>query len=296
MGYKHPNSRFTHAGYGDWHAFDLPLETVYESAAEWKRQLAGVDKPWLCWHINDRWCAIQQRLVQSVGWTPVVGWDPQFGPPNPLPGAIAIDFNRVFRLPILWLHMPLEFAFLFTDRLAFWHADLLCRLPVMRELAQLFESLKDGEIAGVRDTGGMRYLFEPKRHRYWELVGCTTKAASAQQFELGTGWWQHFFEHPNCPDPEERKRREQYYWDSGVGIMYWKRRYGGVVKEVNRKRVEEGHCTSINYKNYVRLGPVSQPVVGKEIDINYSLDDVARRLRIDHLLEPSSRTAHAQTP
>jgi hypothetical protein len=164
----------------------------------------------------------------------------------------------------------------------------------MHELARLFDSLRDGEMAGVRDTGGMRYLLNRKHHRYWELVGCTTKGASQQQFELGTGWWQHFFEHPNCPDPAERKRREQYYWDSGVGIMYWKRRYGGVVKNINRKRVEEGHCTAINYKNYVRLGPVSQPVVGKEIDINYSLDDVARRLKIDHLLEPRSETAHAE--
>jgi hypothetical protein len=298
MKYKHPNSRFTHSGYGDWHAFDLPMETVYEAAAEWKAQLAGIDRPWLCWHINDRWCALQQRLVQAVGWTPVVGSDPQFGPPNPVPGAVVIDFNKRFNLPILWLHVPLEFAFLFVERkLAFWHADLLCRLEVMRELATLYESLNDGEMAAVRDTGGIRYLFKPKHHRYWELAGCMTKTASRQQFELGTGWWQHFAEHPNCPDDAERRRREQHYWDSGVGIMYWKRRYGGVVKDVNRARVEEGHCTAINYKgNYTRLGPASQPVVGKEIDINYSLDDVARRLKIDHLLDPVSPATQAEAP
>ena len=111
MGYKHPDSKFTHAGYGDWHAFDLPLETVYEAAREWKEQLRGIEKPWLCWHINDRWCTIQQRLVQAAGWTPVLGWDPQFGPPNPEPGAVVVDFNRRFNLPILWIcgiHHPLN--------------------------------------------------------------------------------------------------------------------------------------------------------------------------------------------
>ena len=284
MGYKHPASRHTHAGYGDWYAFETPLERVFEAAAEWKQQMRGIEKPWLCWHVNDRWCALQQRLAQSVGWTPVVGWDPQFGPPNPIPGAIAIDFNRLFQFPILWLHVPLEFAFLFCDRLAFWHADLLCRPEVMSELARIFEALEDGEMAAVRDTGGRRHLLNFRRHRYWELAGCTTKGASESQFQHGTGWWQHFFGHPNCKDPRERARRERYYWDSGVGIMYWKRKYGGVVRDLDRRRVEEGHCTSINYKGYKRLGPVSQPVVGQELDLNYSLDEVAARLQIAHLL------------
>jgi hypothetical protein len=41
---------------------------------------------------------------------------------------------------------------------------------------------------------------------------------------------------------------------------------------------------------------VSQPVVGKEIDVNYSLDAVARRLRIDHLLDTPSRPVYAEAP
>jgi hypothetical protein len=284
MSHKHPLSRHTHAGYGDWRAFDLPLDTVYAAAAEWKEALKGVAKPWLCWHVNDRWCAIQQRLVLEVGWTPVVGWDPQFGPPNPLPGSVLIDFNRRFNLPILWLHMPLEFAFLYTDKLAFWHADLLCRIPVMRRLSTIFDALEDGEMAAPYSRGGRRHWLNFKRHRYWEVVGCTTRGASESQFQLGTGWWQNFALHPNCPDAAERERRRRYYWDSGVGILYWKRRYGGRVRDLKGLSIDEGHCSATKMPNYKRIAPVSQPALGQELDMNFSLDDVAQKLEIAHLL------------
>jgi len=271
-------------GKGNWSGFDVPMETVYDAAAEWRTALAGISRPWLCWNVSDRWCKLQQRLIQEVGWTPVIGFDPRSGPPTVLPGSILIDFNRHFGFSVMWPHFPLEFAFLFADRLGFWHADLLCRLSVMHELKSIFESLPDGALAAVPDRGGRRNFFKFRQHRYWELVGCTTKGASESQFIHGSGWWRHINRHPQCQDERERRRRDRYYYDSGVGIMYWKRKYGGQVIDIPNKLVDEGHCTSINRRNYLQVNPGGARNLGKEIDLNFDLDVVAKSLGIDHLL------------
>jgi hypothetical protein len=272
-------------GKGNWAGFPVPLDTVYEAAAEWKLALAGVDRPWLCWNVSDRWCALQQRLIQEVGWTPVIGFDPRCGPPKTvLPGSIVIDFNARFGFPIMWPHFPLEFAFLFADRLAFWHADLLCRIETMHKLKLMFEGLKDGEMAAVPDFGSRRYIYQFRHHRYWELAGCTTRGASKSQFDQGAGWWRCFDHHPNCPNEKERLRRSKYYYDSGVGIMFWKRQLGGRVVNVPAKWVAEGHCTSINKKNYQQVQPGGQRNLSAEIDLNFDLAEVAKQLGIGHLL------------
>ena len=272
-------------GKGNWAGFSIPLEKVHEAAAEWRQTLAGITRPWLCWHVSDRWCALQQRLIQEIGWTPVIGFDPRCGPPpTVLPGSIVLDFNAHFGLEIMWPHFPLEFTHLFTDRLAFWHADLLCRLEVMRELKTIFESLPDGAVAAVPDYGGRRNLLKFRHHRYWELVGCTTRSASESQFEHGSGWWRYIKYHPQCTDARELRRRAKYYYDSGVGIMYWKRKYDGQVIDIPAKLVEEGHCTSINKKNYRQLNPGGARNLGAEIDLNYDIEEVAARLGISRLL------------
>jgi hypothetical protein len=98
---------------------------------------------------------LQQRLVKEAGWTPVVGFDPRAGAPPVEPGAILIDFNRHFQFPVMFFMFPLEFVFLFAPRLAFWHADLLCRTSRVRELAATFDALKDGEMAAVLDRAGV---------------------------------------------------------------------------------------------------------------------------------------------
>ena len=135
-------------GKGNWAGFTIPLEDIFKAAAEWREALAGVERPWLCWNVSDRWCKLQQRLIQEVGWTPVIGFDPRSGPPaSLLPGSILIDFNTHFKLPVMWPHFPLEFAHLFSSRMAFWHADLLCRLEVMHKLRDTFESLPAGAVA-----------------------------------------------------------------------------------------------------------------------------------------------------
>lgn len=271
-------------GKGNWEGFSIPLETVYAAAAEWRKDLDGIARPWLCWNVSDRWCQLQQRLIQAVGWTPVLGFDPRMGPPTVLPGSVLIDFNRHFGLEVMWPHFPMEFAHLYADRLAFWHADLLCRMPVMEKLRDIFEALPDGSAAAVPNMGGRRNLFRPKMHRYWELVGCTTRGASQSQFDHGTGWWRHMSHHPNVPDEKERKRRATYYYDSGVGIQYWKRRYNGRMIDIPEKLVQEGHCTSINRSNYKVVNPTGARNLGAEIDMNFDLEEVARHLGIAHLL------------
>jgi len=273
-------------GKGNWGGFDVPLEKVFEAAEEWRETLAGVTRPWLCWNVSDRWCQLQQRLIQEVGWTPVIGFDPRCGPPTVLPGSILIDFNSHFGFGVMWPHFPLEFAFLFADRLAFWHADLLCSLEAIRHLRDVFESLPDGALAAVPDFGGRRNLFKFRHHRYWELVGCTTKSASKSQFEHGSGWWRYIKYHPQCTDQDELRRRARYYYDSGVGIMYWKRHYGGQVIDIQEKLVAEGHCTSINKKNYRQAQPGAARNLGAEIDLNFDIEEVAARLGIAHLLRP----------
>jgi hypothetical protein len=284
MAKQEPAMDAAQAGKGNWARFDFPMEKVSEAATEWRQALAGVTRPWLCWNVSDRWCSLQQRLIQEVGWTPVIGFDPRCGPPTVLPGSILIDFNSHFGFEVMWPHFPLEFAFLFADRLAFWHADLLCSLDTMQSLRRTFEGLPDGAIAAVPNWGGRRNFLKFRKHRYWELVGCTTKGASEDQFEHGCGWWRYFKDHPQCADERERRRRSRYYYDSGVGIMYWKRHYGGHVVDIPEKLVAAGHCTSINRKSYRQVNPGGARNLGAEIDLNFDIEEVAARLGISHLL------------
>lgn len=271
-------------GMGDWRAFNAPIDHLTEAAEYWKKKTDGIQKGWLCWHVNERWTRLQVRLVREVGWTPIVGFDSQFDPPPSDLDAIKIDFNKSFEFELLWMHFPLEFAYKWIPRLAFWHSDLLCRLPVMKELSEIFTSIQDGSTAAVKDLGGRRNYLNFKNHRYWELAGCTTAKASLDQFDRGAGWWRHIGYHPSCPSENEKMKRNRHIYDHGSGIMYWKRHYGGTVVNLNRKKIEEGHCTSINFKNYKRTSPVNRKSLGEEIDLNYDLERVADKLDISHLL------------
>ena len=273
-------------GTGNWADFKIPLEYIFEVAAKWKESVAGVDKPWLCWNVSPQWCQLQQRLVQSVGWTPIVGFDPRVGPPPILSKSILIDFNERFRFPVMWPHFPLEFAFLWTDRLAFWHADLVCALPVMEQLAKTYESLEDGQMAAVLDKGGRRNYLNVKTHRFWELCGCTTQGASEHQFYSGTGWWRNFSLHPKYRLSTERRRRQKYSYDSGVGILYWRNNYNGSVVPVSINLIKDGHCSEIMSKEYECASGHLTALrdLPNELEANYNIQEVARRFGVEHLL------------
>jgi hypothetical protein len=273
-------------GTGNWKAYTLPLDPIYSAAAGWKRRLEGVERPWLCWNVSHRWSVLQQKMVRKVGWTPVVGFDPRVGMPPLVEGAIGIDFNAEFKFPVMWPHFPLEFAFLWAPRLAFWHADLLCRFPLLEELAGQFAALRPGTMAAVLDKGGLRNSLNFKTHRFWELCGCTTAEASADQFRHGAGWWRNFQQHRSCTDPAERTRRNAYSYDSGVGILYWKNVYHGSVTDLGIRRMKEGHCSEIGAAKYIAGPDHTNPRrnLSSELEQNYSLEEVAQRLGIDSLL------------
>ncbi|NOT01372.1 MAG: hypothetical protein HOP29_12170 [Phycisphaerales bacterium] len=225
--------RLEHRGSGDWEAWGRDLELLTDAVADWRAQLAGVDRPWLCWCVLDRFCRIQQRLVMEFGWTPVVGGDPRAGAPTILPGAVPMDCNRVLQLPAMWMWMPVEFAHELAPRLAFWHSDLLVGRRDMERLVRTFDVLDDGEVAAYR----------PQLPRFGRTApcpgtaACTTRAAARDQWDHGCGWWRWFTKHPNFAG-EFAVAAE--HWDHGYGLRYWKRHYGGMVRPVSPS--ERGHC------------------------------------------------------
>jgi len=275
-------------GMGNWSACVIPVDQLITHAATWRSALEGVCHPWLCWNVDPDWCLLQQRLVLAVGWTPIVGFDPRVGPSPVETGAILIDFNRQLDLPTLYPHFVLELAFAFCDRLAFWHSDLLVRLPLLQKLADDFAQLADGQVAAVPSRGGRKGILRPWSHRYWELIGCTTKTASKEQFEIGAGWWYNFYSHPNF-----RGRRtlfgRPYYWDHGTGVMYWARKRKACVYEIPEKLIAEGHFTSIGTRNYRRYSP-NNHMRNLNVDLraNFNLTTCAERLGLGQFLRLSS--------
>lgn len=223
------------AGVGNWAAFPHDCVPQVEVAArEWRKAVDGVAKPWLCWCVHDDWCAVQQRLVQACGWTPVVGTDGRVASPTVLPGSVFVDFNRTLKLPVMWMHFPLEFVHLFCDRLAFWHSDVLPPVQVMNTMAAEFDAIRPGEYVGVSDPPGIQqrlrrlwrgvsrmsgyWLKNWNAKRWFEVVGCTTADASRRQFESGCGMWRHIEQHPNAP---AQWRGKPVHYDHGVGLWYW---------------------------------------------------------------------------
>ena len=276
-------------GNGNWAGLaqsGLSLADLLEAAEEWAAPLAGVERPWLCWNVDDAWCVVQQRLVRDAGWTPLVGFDPRVGPPPLVDGAVCIDFNRRLGLPTMWLHFPLEFAFVFCDRLAFWHADCLLRRGKMATLAAMFESLRDGEMAAVLPSEGWRARLRPKQRRYWEVVGCTTRGASRSQFDNGCGWWMNFAMHPSN-SAAERARRAAYYWDCGTGIRFWHRQQAGTVHLIPEPDIAEGHFSGVYRADYRRASPKDHHRnLSQELALNFNLADACRQLNLQQFLDP----------
>jgi hypothetical protein len=144
-------------------------------------------------------------------------------------------------------------------------------------------------MTAVLDKGGLRNSLNFKSHRFWELCGCTTKSASESQFYNGAGWWRCFASHPKCVLSEERARRGRYSWDSGVGIHYWREKYNGSVLPIDVRLVKEGHCSEIGNPEYRHAANHLDATrdLSSELDMNYSLDQVAERLGIAHFLRES---------
>lgn len=271
------------SGRGNWKAFDLPLDRIFSAAARWRELIGPVDKPWLCWNVEPDWCVLQQRLVAAVGWTPVVGFDPRVGPPPLIAGAVLVDFNAGFGFPNLYPHFPLEFAFLFAPRLAFWHSDFLLDLERMEQFAARFAGLADGEMTAVAPIPAGFINRLPWRRRYWELLGCTTSGASRSQFENGRGWWMHYYNHPNFKGKVWSRSRR---WDHGFGIKAWELDCGGVVHRIAGETIKDGHFTRIGKKQNYKATAANNVFRNLHADLraNFDLSQCAEKMRISHLL------------
>lgn len=273
--------RLFRIGRGNWDAFDLPLDVVHEAAESWRCDLAGIERPWLCWNVESDWCYVQQRLVAGAGWTPLVGFDPRVGPPPTIEGAVVIDFNKILDLPVLYPHFVLEFVFLFADRLSFWHSDLLLTESDMAGFAASFADLADGEMAAVASPSGWRRWLAGGRSRYWELLGCTTSGASRSQFNRGCGWWMNFDRHPNAEASDSR----QHHWEYGCGIRHWQTSCGGRVHEIPEDKVSYGHFTRIGKSDYQasEKNNVFRDL-NQDIQANFDIRRCVESLELGHLL------------
>ena len=278
-------------GQGNWRAvrvINYPISRMLEVAASWAKAIEGVEKPWLVWCVHPDWALIQQRLIETTGWTPIVGRDPRATEVPLSKKAISVDFNRGLDLPRLYPHFPLELAFAWVDRLAFWHSDLLVREGRMRSYAESFEALQDGECAATKPAFWLRTLLSAKQRRYWELLGCTTRGASRDQWDRGAGWWCNFHMHINCPSEQEREHRKRFYYDAGTGIWFWATKLNGKVQTIPEKEIKEGHFTKIGNPNFQRSIPQNQSATMRDmrgdLDRNIDLKRAATSLDLGHLL------------
>jgi len=257
-------------GRGNWKAFPKDdLSKLYKATKEWKEALAGVDKPWLCWCMDDEWCYVQQKLIEAIGWTPVIGTDGRVTKPTLLKNSILIDFNKYFNYPIVTMQFPLEFVFLFTNKLAFWHSDVLPPLRIMKKISSKFNNIKRGEYMGIR-------IRPPYSERWFEVLGCTTKAASQSQFDYGCGIWRYITHHPNF----NKKVITNPFYDHGTGIFFWETKFKGKAKELGID-INPYHYSITSKEGYIRKWINSRYMAKSKYDelkINFKLSEIVKEI------------------
>ncbi len=282
-------------GNANWRAFQaiqcqygnvINLEDIHKAAQGWKKSLQGIEYPWLVWSVDEDWAYVQQKMVIKAGWTPIVGYDPRNGVPTKLvDGAILIDFNEGLNLPILYMHFPLDFIFMFAPRLAFFHSDLLIKPEKMRQLSELFISLPDGEIAMTNLTKiKFKWLqrFFPKPTKLFELAGCITQQASEDIYNQGCSMWQGWAFHPNCPNEVEFKARLEKHWDHGAGLLYWQESCRGKVTIIEETFLDEGHFSRTSKKSFKVLSSNNESRdTGMDLRGNYDVYQLAKNFEID---------------
>lgn len=268
-------------GAGNWDAVPRGMiADIRRASRRWSGKLKEIEKPWLCWCISNQWCILQQRLVQYAGWTPVVGHDTNIEKPIVLPGSVYVNFNEDLKLPRLLIYFILEWIFLFTEKLAFWHADFLLSKNDMIKAAKCFEYLRQGEFAMPWSSSRsiMRLLapFRPinNSNRLFEVIGCNTRLASLQQYDEGLGFWRHAERHPN-----NRSLPDDYpYWEHSVGVSLWARRHPARHK-LPGIDIKTGHANSWKLRGLRETMPKQMLLEEQENIHNY-----AHKLGISDLL------------
>ena len=283
------NLRFS-TGKANWKGFQLPLADIFEASKAWKEICEGHNKLWLCWNVDPAWNFVQQKMAKELGWTPLVGGDPRAGKPTLVDGALEIDFNATFGLPMIHMVFAIEFAFLYApEKLAFWHSDLLVRPHKLKKYAGMMNSLKAGDMLVTKPGRGIKQKIRGQQIRYWELLGCTTQSASAHQFEHGAGWMANIMYHPMTPQsPEEKVRRAKQYYDHGAGIHYWANHYkpkSSKITTISEGKLDEGHFSRIRAKNYQKTSPNNaRRDLTSELSLNFDLTQEACKLGLERYL------------
>lgn len=277
-------------GSGNWDAFPAErLPEIYRAAEQWAANFKGIEKPWLCWCVSDQWCVLQQRLAQFAGWTPIVGNDTNIKDPTVLPGSVYVNFNRDLKLPRLLGPFILEWIFLFTDRLAFWHADFLLSKRDMIKAAKCFEDLQPGELAmpWISTRPIMRLLarFRPvsNSNRLFEVIGCNTREASLQQYEEGLGFWRGLEKHPNNTSIAQ----DFPHWEHSVGVSLWARKHAERHK-LPAVDTKTGHAHSWKLAGLRETTPKQQLLEQYE-----NIRVYAKNLGIEDLLDRDLPGVHA---
>jgi hypothetical protein len=276
-------------GKGNWRGGQLDMTQLFNVAREWKKICKGHDKLWLCWNVDPEWCLVQQKLVKEMGWTPLVGSDSRAKKAKLIDGAIEINFNENLDLPMFHMVLAVEFAFLYIEgKMAFWHSDLLIRRAKLKSIAGMMENLGENDMLVTKPGLGMKAKILRKEGRYWELVACTTKAASEHQFMHGAGWMSNITCHPMAVQSDkERIRRAKQYYDHGAGVYYWSKNYkpeswGMVFIEENY--IDEGHFTRIRAKKYQLTSPNNERRdLTSELALNFDLHAECEKLGLGDL-------------
>ena len=120
---------------------------------------------------------------------------------------------------------------------------------------------------------GWKGFKKPFINHYGELIGCTTKKASQDQFDKGCGWWRHIECHPNS----KFHSLKNVYYEHGTGIYVWKKKFKGVVKTL-KVNEDDGHAT-VYRKNISRESSKVE-----EMKKNFDLHSMCKKLKIDDLL------------
>jgi hypothetical protein len=187
----------------------------------------------------------------------------------------------------MWMHFPLEFAHLFTNKLAFWHSDVLPPIPTMRKIAAQFEVAQDGQLVGVK-LGKPDLILMLKRYlrgkpafykRWWEVIGCTTAGASRSQYEHGCGWWRNPQDHPNAT---LEVARENPFKEHGVGIYLWQSLFAGPAVELCVD-IQRYHY-STNQPGYRRERDKNGRIANSkqwELSESFDLDKIAHELGLE---------------
>ena len=212
-------------GTGHWEAFrelKLDMADIHAAGQKWAAAVGGVQRPWLCWNVDHDWCLGQQKLVREVGWTPVVGFDPRVGlpPRSSTVRSVSISMNHsAYPRCGCTFHSSSSSCSATASHSGMRTRPRSCNK--MRAVAERFAKFSPTaprpRSCRTRTAGN---TLARKKRRYWEVLGCSTRGSSRDQFEKGCGWWRNFWMHPSTP-ASQASEREAYYYDSGAGIRFW---------------------------------------------------------------------------